>query len=155
MLNLPMTAFSIKGENGSIQLIINEIDGFPHTTFYTGGYEVSGVCIINAGHQTYYSKSELYYSTGELYSFYEQLKTCQEKLSGTAKFVNFENNLELECSYCDNSGHVKITGKFIANPSLHNVLEFEILSDQSYINEALTCLKKIVDIFGNDKGATL
>lgn len=104
-----MESFTIKGESDFLTLTFTEVFGFPETTCHWGGYYLRTMIEIKS--RGFYVKSVLYTSTGEIYQFFQQLKSNNEKLSGTAKFISYEGNLDFTAVY-DNFGHVNIKGRF-------------------------------------------
>lgn len=149
MPELPMLAFLMTGMNGSIQLEIEEVFGFPNETSYGGGYGAKGNLIINAG--GFSINPPHYYTTGELYRFYRQLQRCYKRLSGIAVLENTEDELKLQCEF-NKLGHVILTGRFQSAPSENNILQFEFKSDQTQVKSTLSQLKAVYDVFGDDKG---
>ena len=145
-----MEKLLIKGESGSfIEIIYSEVYGFPENTSYFGGYEVSAK--INIKSEGFSLNSDFYTSTGEIYTFFENLKICNKNLSGSTKYISYEDNLEIFISY-DNLGHLKINGSFQTNSILNNKLIFEFISDQSYISETLNNFQPIINKYGDNYG---
>ena len=130
-------------------LTFEEVYGFPETTCHWGGYDVGAVLEIKSG--GFHVKSGLYTSTGEIFEFFQQLKSCNEKLNGTSRYITYEGNLELIAEY-DDMGHVNIKGEFSAQNQYYNKLTFEFSSDQTFISIALKDLEVIADKYGDMKG---
>ncbi len=149
MPQLPMLAFLMTGMNGSIQLTIEEVFGYPHEMSYGGGYGAKGSLTIRSG--SFSANAPHYFTTGELYSFYRQLQDCYNRLMGTATLENTERELELQCEF-NKFGHVVLTGSFQANPAEKNILHFEIKSDQTQVKDTLSQLKSVYETFGDNKG---
>jgi hypothetical protein len=141
--------FRIPGQDGFIEIHLDEIFGFPEKTSHFGGYDVKGTVHIKSN--GYSIKDNLWFSTGKLYNFYHELSICYDKLEGSAKFISSEANLDFSMFF-DKSGFVKINGIYVANYAINNRLEFEIKSDQSYLKESISQLKKIVIKYGDNKG---
>ena len=150
MLDLPMLAFQINGIDESIDLTIEEVWGFPHEPdSYCGGYGAKGRVTVQAGE---YSVSAMhYFSTGELYKFLLQLELCYERLDGNAMLENLECELELKCEF-NRLGHVIVLGRFQADLSVGNALDFEIRTDQTQVRSTLSQLRTVFDIFGGNEG---
>ncbi|QHL89065.1 hypothetical protein GU926_17175 [Nibribacter ruber] len=145
-----MEEFSIKGENGNyLKITFQEIFGFPEKTCHWGGYELRATLEIKSGDFT--AKSSLYTSTGEIYEFYTMLRDCNERLSGLASLENFEGELKLSIQFT-NLGQVNVSGSLSKVDALHNELNFELNSDQSYITGTIDELKKIVAKYGGMSG---
>lgn len=149
MPELPTLAFRMAGIDEYIELSIDEVYGFPNDTSYGGGYGAKGTLNICAGE--YVVTAQHYFTTGELFCFSIQLRRCYDALNGTAVLENTERELELKCEFT-RLGHVIITGIFQANPCVKNILEFEIKTDQTQIKETLASLKRIFDMFGDERG---
>lgn len=149
MPQLPMLAFLMTGMDGSIQLTIEEVFGYPHETSYGGGYGAKGNLTIQSG--GFSANSPHYFTTGELYSFYQQLQDCYNHLTGIATLENTERELELQCEF-NKFGHVILTGRFQASPTEKNILQFELKSDQTQVKDTLSQLKSVYEVFGDNKG---
>lgn len=141
--------FFIKGKEGFIRIELKEVFGFPDLTSNFGGYDVQGRIEIKSGN--YYVNGELWFTTGEIYEFHEQLASCYRKLSGVATFWTSETNLKIEIKF-DKLGQITIDGYFQEKAYQENKLKFEIESDQSFFEETIKGLKKIVDYYGDLKG---
>lgn len=144
-----MIAFRINGVKEYIELSIDELFGYPKETCYGGGYCARGTLSVMSGN--YSVIADHYFTTGELYHFYRELKKCHESVSGKAILYNTENELELSCEF-DKLGHVLLLGRFQEIPSINNILQFEILTDQTQIQDTLSRLSNVVNIFGDDEG---
>ena len=144
-----MESFQIKGDDGEIKIKIEEVYGFPNQTCFSGGYECKAVVEIKI--PCYHAKGTFYTSTGEVYRFYEQLKTCQEKVSGEANYSTLEGNFEMKVKY-NALGQTEITGKYQHSLGVLNCLNFEIGSDQSFMKYTLAELEVIVKKYGGNKG---
>jgi hypothetical protein len=142
-------SFTIKGESDFLTLTFTEVFGFPETTCHWGGYDLRTMIEIKS--RDFYVKSVLYTSTGEIYQFFQQLKSNNEKLSGTAKFISYEGNLDFTAVY-DNLGHVNIKGRFSEQNQFDNELKFEFTSDQTFIRSTVDELSLIADKYGDMKG---
>lgn len=148
-MQLPMISFRINGTKECIELTIDELFGYPNETSYGGGYSAKGTLSIVSGN--YSAVAAHYFTTGELYHFYEELKKCYKSVEGKAILHNTENELGLSCEF-NKLGHVILTGSFQEIPSVNNILQFEIHTDQTQIQETLSHLSHVVAIFGGDKG---
>ena len=145
-----MESLTIKGENNNfIEIIYSEIFGFPLETSHFGGYDVSAKIKIES--EGFSVNSTFYTSTGEIFSFFQKIKDCNKLLFGTAKFISYEDNLELNLIY-DNLGHVEINGKYRNNSGLENVLNFEFNSDQSFISQFINDFQSTINKYGDNKG---
>ena len=153
MIDLPLRAFCIMGNNGmdKIEIIINEMFGFPNETTYEGGYDFKGALIIIAGSYKIHSE-DFYSSTGVLHGFNTCLKKCYDTLTGTAKYARmFEEDLKFELRMT-NQGHALIDGEFREYPHLPNKLSFQIETDQTCIYNAIIDLRHIEKLFGGYNG---
>ena len=149
MFELPMLIFKMTGEKSLIELTMDEVFGYPESTDVAGGYSAKGILTIRSGS---YSVSDIhYFATGELYDFMNDLQRAYDCLSGEVVLRNFERELDLTCAF-DKIGHVFVKGRFQAIPSVDNILEFELKTDQTQVCEAIGQLKKVVKIFGDNKG---
>lgn len=151
-MEFPIVAFDIKdGKGNYIKLEISNVYGYPNETSFRGGYDVKCYLTVRSG--IYFVNSDSYFSsTGALYEFYRELSGVYEKLNGTANYKVYmpENDLTFAVEF--NRDRVKIAGKFRDDPCENNSLEFELFSDQSYFAEVLRDLKKVVSLFGDNKG---
>ena len=151
-MDYPIKVFEINSPDGDcIKMEILEVYGFPNGTSFRGGYDI--LCSLEITAEAYTVRSERYYSaTGALYDFYIALQNCYDKLNGKAIYnvYHAENDLDFEVNF--DNGKVKVSGSYQDNPHVKNVLSFEFISDQSYFKEVLNDLKKIVLLFGDNKG---
>ena len=151
MPQLPMLAFMMTGMDGSIQLKIEEVFGYPGETSYGGGYGAKGTLDIKSG--GFVASAPHYFTTGELYVFYQQLQVCFDNLTGRATLDNTERELDLQCEF-NKFGHVILTGSFQANPTERNILQFEIKSAQIQVKETLLHLKEVYAVLGDNQGVS-
>ncbi|HSZ34977.1 MAG TPA: hypothetical protein VK772_16790 [Puia sp.] len=142
--------FVIPAENnGQFTLKIQSVFGFPDRTCYWGGYDT--LSYVEVQTENYLAKGEIYISTGQIFEFFDQLHKCYKSLSGSAKLVSYEKNLELNIVF-DQLGHVKIAGYLRAKMSEENQLIFNLSGDQSYLSETLSSLREIVNTYGDNFG---
>jgi hypothetical protein len=144
-----MESFKIEGKNGYILVCILEVYGFPNSTSFAGGYDVKGTAEVKVNN--YSASGELWFSTGEIYNFFTALKKCYEGLNGNAEILTTERNLKLDVHF-EKLGHAVIKGEYIERLEFNNMLIFEIMSDQSYLQETINELSKIIKNYGGLKG---
>jgi hypothetical protein len=144
-----MTEIEIKGENGYLKIQIQKMFGFPESTSPFGGYDTESIIEIKSSN--YYIKGLIWITTGDLYSFYKELKNCQEKVKGQANLNSYENNLHSTITY-DEFGHAVLRGKFTEKYEEENTLEFELKSDQSYLNSTISELERMIEKYGDNTG---
>lgn len=144
-----MEEFSIKGEGNLINIVFDEVFGFPDTTCHWGGYEVRATLIIKSSN--FHVKATLWTSTGEIYEFLQSIKQCNNELKGEASYKSYEGNIELKAKY-DNLGHVNIKGQFSEQNELDNKLKFEFNTDQTFISLTVKELELIALKYGGLKG---
>ncbi len=141
--------FFLRGDNGHVHLKILEVFGFPMKTSHSGGYDtLSSIEIISKG---YKANGELYISTGEIYEFGQQLEENNRTLNGVAKLYSTESNLKIEAEF-DGIGHVFIKGSYREDYSYDNELGFELVSDQTFMTQAINGIKQIALIYGTKEG---
>jgi hypothetical protein len=144
-----MEEFTLRGGGDYVKITLTEIFGFPETTCFNGGYDTkSAIEIYSDGFKVH---STIWISTGEIFEFYDQLLIANKNLKGIAYLRNMEGNLEMNVRY-GNDGHVEIAGIFTKQNSLNNTLNFNIESDQSYIQSTLKQLEPITNKYGGMKG---
>lgn len=141
--------FTIRGEADYIQFNYIEIFGFPNETCHWGGYDARVDLEIKS--RGFSVKAILYSSTGELYEFFEKLKLANENLSGEIRFTSYEGNLEFTISY-DKLGHAAVKGSFCEQNEYNNLLQFDFLTDQTFIDAALTEMSAITAKYGGMQG---
>jgi len=144
-----MDTFAIKGQAGFIKITFDEVYGFPDSTCYWGGYDSKAALEISSINVQV--KSTFFTSTGEIFEFFQKLKECNSKLTGTATYNSYEHDLSIAASY-DELGHVNIVGKFKEQHEFDYELKFEFTSDQSFIKYTVDELELIVDKYGDMKG---
>ncbi len=141
-----MECFTIKGETGHLKLTIIEIYRFPESPTPWNGYETKVRIEIKSGN--FQVDSVIWAYTGGFFQFLETLKSRNQKLTGEAKYTNHpEENLDIRLRY-DNQGRIWVKGSFTENQFLINVLNFEFLTDQTYITNTIQELEKIRQNFG-------
>ncbi len=150
-MEYPIKVFEIKGcEDESIKLEIVEVFGFPDETSFWGGYDVRCNLEIKVG--VYTVRTEHYSSTGSLYDFYIALLNYYNTLNGKAIYDAYMAEHDLTIEILFNQGQVEVKGQYRYDATKRTSLVFEFVSDQSYFNEVLRDLKKIVLSFGDNKG---
>ncbi|OLS03463.1 WapI family immunity protein [Tissierella creatinophila] len=136
-----MDRFEIRGNNGYIAIDIGETSHAAEDINIFGGYDVIGKIDIKSGN--YRACGALWLNTKELYNFFISLKECWRNLKGEIRFMTHERNLELIIKF-DKLGHVIVFGDYIEKHDEDNKLIFEIISDQSFIQETIRNLSSII-----------
>ena len=151
-MEYPIKVFEIGSGQECVKMEIVEAFGFPNTTSFRGGYDVRCKLEIRTGVYTCYTEN-YYTATSALYDFYIALQDCHDKLSGKATYSVYypENDLVLEVEFTQ-KGAVYVNGKYHENPTINDILYFELVTDQSYFKDVLSDLKKIILTFGDKKG---
>ena len=144
-----MESVTLNSSNGYIKFHLNEIFGFPDETCYFGGYDILGEIEIKSNN--YFVKGNLNFSTGNIFNFYTQLTELFNSLENVAKFVSYENQLSFFVKV-NKLGHISVEGEYRENLVNDSRLIFVLESDQTYLNEWLSELKKIVNKYGNNTG---
>lgn len=149
-------AFSIRGSDGYITIVFQEVFNFPEKTSVLGGYDVRGVIEIQCGTLgQYQAKGTLYFSTGQLFNLYNQLKDAYKSLHGEINFTNeYDKTLNVKLEF-DDKGHCIVSGDFGELSHERKRLFFEINSDQTYFSSTIKELHSIVDKYGDLKGIRL
>jgi hypothetical protein len=147
-----MVKIEINGENGHLKIQIKKLFGFPESTSPFGGYTTESIIEIKSSN--YYIKGLVWITTGDLFNFYKELKNCQINLKGRAVLNSYENNLYSTLFY-DDLGHVILKGKFTEKYEEKNTLEFEIKSDQSFLNSTISELETMIDNYGDYTGVNI
>lgn len=143
-----MEEFSLAGDNNFIKISLVEVNGFPATTSHWGGYDAQ--CKLDLQIGDYSVSSSFYSSTGEIFEFYQDLAECNDLLSGTVYFRNYEDNLLINLQY-DVNGSITILGSY-RSAKFDGMLNFNYKTDQSFIQSTLQQLKKITAKYGGMKG---
>lgn len=89
-----MLAFRITSIDEYIELLIDEVWGFPNETSYGGGYGAKGNHNIRA--RGYSVSAQHYFTTGELYRFLLELKCCYDTLSGISSLRKYGTRVRNE-----------------------------------------------------------
>ena len=145
-----MISISINGENGDfLKIDTQKIYGYPDTTCPFGGYDTQSSIEIKVS--SYNVKGLIWISTGDLYFFYKKLKKCYINLEGESELKSYENNLISTLKF-DEYGKIAFTGKFTEKHDGNNTLEFEIISDQSYIKSTISQLEQMIESYGDNTG---
>ena len=143
--------FIIRAEGGHFLLQILEVFGFPKETCHWGGYDTKSYVEIVT--PNYAGKGELYISTGEVFTFYSELKEAFKTLIGSAKLTSYEGNLNVIVSF-DGLGHAEIEGSFQIYLHETSQLHFELHTDQTYLQQSINDLEKIIGKYGDNSGIT-
>lgn len=141
--------FSIRGDHWAIKLTIDTVWDFPERTCSWGGYDT--FCNISITSPHYAAKGQFPISTGEIYTFYEQLRTAYDRVFGSAALSSYEGNLQLHLTF-NNQGHVRATGKFIAQNHIDSELSFDFRTDQSFLKNTLQELGALYRKYGDNMG---
>ena len=144
-----MEEFEIRNGHDFLKITLKTVYGFPNVTSHFGGYDTKSILEINAN--GFNVIADIYISTGEIFEFYKNLSFRNDQLRGSIHFENYETDLEFDLVY-DFNGHVNIKGKFTKQNELNNMLRFEIKTDQSFIQSALSQLKAITERYGDMTG---
>jgi len=125
-----MEGFDIKGDNGFIEFRLKSLLGPAYESDFPEQYD----CLmkINLKISNYGVKGEFYTSTSEIRRFYTDLQVCHNKVSGEARYLTLDENIEL-CVKYKKKGHCEVKGRFIQDFMIDNRLTFEIVSDQSFM----------------------
>jgi hypothetical protein len=146
-----MAAFCLKGQNEKIEIIINEVLGFPNQTSYEGGYDFVGTLNICVGCYNVHCE-KFYSSTGILYRLLIGLNHCYASLSGIAEYKHLlEKNLVFTLEMTQN-GRALVSGTFMEYYHINNSLTFEMETDQTCIADAIRGLKNVEMYFGDNLG---
>jgi hypothetical protein len=142
-------AFEIRIGSDFIRLALERVWGFPHRTCAWGGYDAQGWVDIQCG--PYRVHGPLWFSTGEVWQFYDELRRTYDELSGQARFHSYEDNLMFTLMFTAR-GQVTIRGVYQARPDNDSRLDFELVTDQSYLAEPLDQLAQFIAKYGDNRG---
>lgn len=144
IIELPIKAFCLNGENGKIEVTINEVL-FSHKSIESG-YDFKGNLDICIGSYKVHC-NDFYSSTGTLDRLLTSLEICYNSLEGSAEYKRYyEEDLEFILNMTQN-GHAIVNGTFREYPHLSNMLTFEMNTDQTFILDIINELKKVIEIF--------
>jgi len=148
-MNFPIKAFCLRGntKDEKIEVVIEELFGFPHEMSYDGGYDFRGTLNIRAGSFAV-NNATIEGSTGALSRFFSSLKQCYQSLDGTAEVYRSLDEEFVFSLKMTKLGHAVIEGKFL-DPHSSNKLIFEIKTDQTYMFATINELRDIENLFGN------
>ena len=144
-----MEEFTIYAGADFIKIKMANVYGFPENTCHWGGYDVQAGIEIKS--ENFHVKSSFWISTAEIYDFTQELKLCYNTLNGSANLISYEGNLKLVGEF-DGIGHVNFKGYFSEQNEWANELNFEFMSDQTFIRSTLDELEQIVLKYGDAKG---
>jgi len=153
MIKLPLKAFCLMGSNGveKIEIIINEVFDFPERTSFEGGYDFKGELNICVESYEVHSK-DFFSSTGILYTLLVSLTSCYSSLQGIAEYKRLYEDDFAFTLRMGKTGHAMIERTFQEYPHLSNKLTFQMETDQTCILSAISELKQVERLFGNNKG---
>ncbi|NVO86572.1 WapI family immunity protein [Hymenobacter terrestris] len=144
-----MEDFTIQGIDAFLTISLTEVYGFPDETCHWGGYDARAAIKIQTG--GFSVNAEFWTSTGELSELYRQLSDSNEQVAGAISFRSYEEHLNFTAHY-NSLGHVIVAGTFSEQDLSDNKLQFEIQTDQSYIQATLIEMKRLVAKYGGMKG---
>ena len=144
-----MESITLNSSNGYIKFHLNDILGFPNETCYYGGYDILGEIEIKC--DNYFVKGSLNLSTGNIFNFYTQLTELFNSLESVAKFDSYEHQLSFFVNV-NKLGHLSVEGEYREDLVNNSRLIFALEADQSYLNDWLSELKKVVNKYGNNLG---
>lgn len=144
-----MNQFFIKGDTDFLNITLDQVQGYPDSTSHLGGYAVRASLKIKCGPFQVHTLIES--STGLFYQLLQQLKECQANLEGDIYFYSAEHAFNLFIGY-DKTGQVIVSGRYIEEGSLKNQLQFEFLSDQSFLSSTIQELEGIAEKYGDSDG---
>lgn len=146
-MDLPMKAFCLYGNDGKIELTINEILGFPERTSIEGGYDFKGTLDVKTGSYEVHCVGSFFSATGILCRFMHSLMDCYNSFEGTASYRHlYDRDFEFDLRMTKH-GHAVVEGTFTEYPHLPNKLVFQMETDQTCILSAINELKKVEEIF--------
>ena len=134
--------FSIKGENVLIKIgVLGR--AYPEILDY---WDINWlICTIYIKVPGYIAEFSTYIRTDEFRLFYDEMKRVYDNLSGTARLTTMENGLLIQ-SKIDKLGHVEWKVETQYPEGTGATLNFDFVSNQSYLNETLS---ELVDIINN------
>ncbi len=121
-----MEDIAIRAGTDSIWLRMDRVYGFPDSTSFFGGYECDEMLEIRCGHFLVYGA--LVFSTGQVWQLYTDLRKAYDALSGEARFVSSEGNLEFTIRF-GSRGYWGLLGTYREDEPSRNKLEFEMVAD--------------------------
>lgn len=135
--------FHLIGEETKVEIDILARE-YPHSSDYWDGNWVSSHVIINI--PGYYVNFYASLRTDEIRDFVKDLKLMKKHLSGKAKLVNLDTYIHFECEM-DKLGHINWSGETCYPAGSGAVLNFEFVSDQSYLEELIKELDDITYVY--------
>ena len=140
-----MNSFKIAGNNGFIEIELIETYTGEAARSPKDGFDCT--CQLRIENDGFSVSDTLYASTGQFEDLLEKLSKIHAELDGICQYRNeYEDNLNITFSM-KTGGHLEISGKYW-KLTLHKIqLEFSILSDQSYLTDGLTQLRRFCSQF--------
>ena len=133
-----METVTLNTMNGFLKFHLNDVEY---------GCDVGGEIEIQS--DNYFVKGRLYFTIGGICDFYNQISKVSKSLQGSAKFNSSEDQLFFLVKI-NKSGHILIKGDYRENPHYTTKLIFELEADQTYFENWLFELKKIVNKYGDN-----
>ena len=152
-MDLPIKAFTLNGstEYEKIEIMIEEIYGFPNETCYDGGYDFRGSVNIHVGGFAV-NNAPIFSSTGALFRLLISLQECYKSLEGRAIFSHsLENNLSFDLKM-GKMGRAVVEGEYQEFSHINTRLIFEMQTDQTCVLSAIKDLQYIESVFGDELG---
>jgi len=144
-----MEKFILEGYGNFLKITLAEVFDFPEKTSSLRGYDTKSTLEISSG--DFQCNFIIYISMDDILKFYKELYEANKSLSGSISFTNiYDRNLEFSINY-DVNGQVLITGIISSTTDFGNSLNFEFMSDQSYIQSTLIELDIIAKKYGDKR----
>jgi len=134
--------FVIKGLEG--QYITIDVKGYSYPESNDDWDRNWLVCSIKAETPGFLANFGADLRTDEIDSFYTELKELYKNMSGSASLVGMEGNVDIQVQI-DRLGKLNWKVAFIYPSGYGATLEFEMESEQSYLNELIRRMKKVMD----------
>jgi hypothetical protein len=147
-----MEEFTVRTAEGTLQVTVEEVYGFPDRTSHFGGYDVRGVVTIHLG-PYHVDQGCLWFSTGEVWQFYTDLQKAYDDLTGSARFCSSDGQLQFALRLIRGGGTLE--GKYqekVIPEAEATRLYFVARNDQTYLVDTLRELSAFVGTYGDLRG---
>lgn len=131
--------FHLLGDSAEVEIDILSREYPDSTDYWDGNWVISNVKVQIPG---YYVDFNANLRTDEIRNFLNDLKLMNSQLSGKAKLKNLDSFINFDCAM-NKLGHINWSGETCYPAGSGAVLNFEFVSNQSYLEDLIKELEDI------------
>ncbi|UOE95406.1 hypothetical protein [Alkalihalobacillus sp. LMS39] len=133
--------FQLLGEETKVEINVFSREYPNSSDYWDGNWLIANVKIDIPGYSVDFDGSV---RTDEIQDFYSGLKAMEQNLLGKATLKTIEDFIHFECEI-NKLGHIHWSGETCYPIGSRAILQFEFVSDQTYLQRLLQELKQMLD----------